>query len=67
MGLIINTHNILVEKTEGKRLFRRPRNRWQDNIKMDVKETGCESMARPQVADEGDGIQKWRVAENILN
>jgi hypothetical protein len=25
------------------------------------------SMARPQVADEGDGLQIWRVAANILN
>jgi hypothetical protein len=24
-------------------------------------------MARPQVADGGDGLQIWRVAENILN
>ena len=24
-------------------------------------------MARPQVADRGDGLQKWRVATNILN
>jgi hypothetical protein len=25
------------------------------------------SMARPQVADRGDGLQVWRVAANILN
>jgi hypothetical protein len=25
------------------------------------------SMARPQVADGGDGLQIWRVAANILN
>jgi hypothetical protein len=24
-------------------------------------------MARPEVADGGDGLQIWRVAENILN
>jgi hypothetical protein len=24
-------------------------------------------MARPQVADGGDGLQIWRVASNILN
>jgi hypothetical protein len=24
-------------------------------------------MARPRVADRGDGLQKWRVAANILN
>ena len=24
-------------------------------------------MARPQVADRGDGLQEWRVAANIMN
>jgi hypothetical protein len=24
-------------------------------------------MARPQVADGGDGLQEWRVAANVLN
>jgi len=27
---------VLVGKTEGRRLLRRPRRRWNDNIKMDV-------------------------------
>jgi hypothetical protein len=27
----------------------------------------CHGMARPQVADKGDGFQIWRVAANILN
>jgi hypothetical protein len=27
----------------------------------------CEIMARPQVADGGNGLQIWRVAVNILN
>ena len=28
-------------KPEGKRLFGRPGLRWEDNIKMDLKEVGC--------------------------
>jgi hypothetical protein len=32
-----NTYRILVGKPEGKRLLRRPRRRWVDNIKMDLK------------------------------
>ena len=28
-------------KPEGKRLLRRPRRRWEDNIKMDLQEVGC--------------------------
>jgi len=30
-------HRILVEKPEGKRPLGRPRRRWEDNIKMDLK------------------------------
>ena len=33
-------HRILVGKPEGKRPLGRPRRRWQDNIKMDLQETG---------------------------
>ena len=31
-------YRVLVEKPEGKRPFRRPRRRWEDNIKMDLQE-----------------------------
>jgi hypothetical protein len=33
-------HSVLVEKPEGKRPLRRPRRRWEDNIKMDLQEVG---------------------------
>jgi len=33
---------VLVGKSEGKRLLGRPRRRWDDNIKMDLQEVGCE-------------------------
>ena len=33
-----NTYRVLGGKPEGKRLFGRPRGRWQDHIKMDVME-----------------------------
>jgi hypothetical protein len=32
---------ILVGKPEGKKPLRRPRGRWEDNIKMVVQEVGC--------------------------
>jgi len=36
-------HNILVGKPEGKRpLKKRIRHRWEDNIRMDLRETGWE-------------------------
>jgi hypothetical protein len=31
-----------VDEPEGKRLIGRPRFRWEDNIKMDLQEVGCE-------------------------
>jgi hypothetical protein len=33
-----NAYRILVGKPEGKRLLGRPRRRWVDNIKMDLRE-----------------------------
>ena len=37
-----NTYRVLVGKPEGKRHLGRPRCRWEDNIKMDLWETGCD-------------------------
>ena len=33
-------HKVLVGKPEGKRLLGRPRRRWEDNIKIDLREVG---------------------------
>jgi hypothetical protein len=33
-------HRVLVGKPEGKRALGRPRRRWEDNIKMNLKEVG---------------------------
>jgi len=35
-----NAYKILVGKSEGKRLLGRPRLRWKDNIRMDLREIG---------------------------
>jgi hypothetical protein len=40
MGKIRNAYTILVGKPEGRRSLRRPRHRWEDNIKMDIREIG---------------------------
>jgi hypothetical protein len=37
MGEKINAYRILMGKSEGKRPLGRPRRRWVDNIKMDLK------------------------------
>jgi hypothetical protein len=36
-------YRVLVGKPEGKRPLGRPRHRWEDNIKMDLQEVGCEA------------------------
>jgi hypothetical protein len=40
MGEKKNAYRILVGKPEGKRPLGRPRRRWMDNIKMDLREIG---------------------------
>jgi hypothetical protein len=37
---VIGAYNILVGRPEGRRPLRRPRLRWEDNIKMDLREIG---------------------------
>jgi hypothetical protein len=44
MGEGRGVYRVLVEKPGGKRPVRRPRRRWEDNIKMDLQEVGCEGM-----------------------
>jgi hypothetical protein len=39
-----NAYRILVRKAEGKRPLGRPRHRWVDNIKMDLREIGWDGM-----------------------
>ena len=40
MGEGRGVHRVLVRKPEGKRPLGRPRRRWEDNIKMDLREDG---------------------------
>jgi hypothetical protein len=40
MGEVRGVYWVLVGRPEGKRPLRRPRRRWEDNIKMDLMEMG---------------------------
>jgi hypothetical protein len=44
MWEIRNAYKILVQKPDGKRPLRRPRYRWEDNIKTDLRKTGLEGV-----------------------
>ncbi|KAJ4436836.1 hypothetical protein ANN_16968 [Periplaneta americana] len=42
MGESRNAYRVLVGRPAGKRPLGRPRRRWEDNIKMDLREVGCD-------------------------
>ena len=58
MGEGRGVHSVLVGKPEGKRPLGRPRCRWEDNIKMDLKEVGGCCGDRMELAQDRD---RWLV------
>jgi hypothetical protein len=58
-----NACRILVGKPQGKRPLGRPRRRWVDNIKMDLRETGCDGMDWIDLAQDRD---QWRALVNTV-
>jgi hypothetical protein len=54
MGHMRNAYNILVGKSEGRRSLRRPKHRWEDNIKMDLREIGWEGVDWMHLAQDRD-------------
>jgi hypothetical protein len=56
-------YRVLVGRPEGKRPLGRSRRRWEDNIKMDLKEIGIEEANWIQLAQ--DGVQ-WRTCVNTV-
>jgi len=62
MGEGRGVHRVLVAKLEGKRPFGRPRRRWKDNIKLDLREVGGNGYWVELVQD-GD---RWRAHVNTV-
>jgi hypothetical protein len=54
MGEKRNVYSILVGKPEGKRPLGRPRPRWVDNIKMDLREIRWDHTDRIDLAQDRD-------------
>ncbi|KAJ4443767.1 hypothetical protein ANN_05545 [Periplaneta americana] len=57
MGESRNAHRVLVGRPEGKRPLGRPRRRWEDNIKMDLREVGYDGIDWINLAQDRD---QWR-------
>ena len=57
MGEGRGVHRVLVGKPEGKRPLRRPRRRWEGNIKMDLQEVGGTCGDWMELAQDRD---RWR-------
>jgi hypothetical protein len=63
MGATWNAYRILVGKPEGKRPLGRPRRRWVDNIKMDLREVGWDGVDWIELAQNMD---QWMALVNTV-
>jgi hypothetical protein len=65
MGEGRGVYRVLVGRPVGKRPLKRPRRRWEDNIKMDLREIGIDGANWIQLAQ--DWV-RWRVCVNkVMN
>jgi hypothetical protein len=63
MGERRGPYRALVGKPEGRRPLGRPRRRWEDNIKMDLREVGWGGMDWINLAQDRD---RWRALVNAV-
>jgi hypothetical protein len=65
MGEERNVYKVLMEKSEGKRPLERPRRRWENGIRVDLRETGWGSVYWIRLAQDRD---RWRaVVSAVMN
>jgi hypothetical protein len=58
-------YRVLVRRSGGKRPLGRPRRRWEDNIKLDLRETGIDEANWIQLAQ--DRVQWWACVNTVMN
>jgi hypothetical protein len=59
------SYRILVGRPEGKKLLGRPRPRWEDNVKLDLREIGIDGANWIQLVQ--DRVQLWACVNTIIN
>jgi hypothetical protein len=64
-GEMRNVYRSSVRKPEGKRPLERARHRWEDNIKMNLKEIGCENMDWIHLGE--DRVRWQAVVEKLMH
>jgi hypothetical protein len=65
MGEGRGVYGVLVGRPEGKRPLGRPRRRWEDNIKMDLRETGNDGTNWNQLAQ--NRVQLRAFVKTVMN
>jgi hypothetical protein len=63
MGEVRGAYNILVGRPEGKKPLGRPRRRWEDNIRMDLRDIGFGDADWINLAQDRD---RWRTLVNTV-
>jgi hypothetical protein len=65
MGEERNVYRVLMGKPEGKRPLGRRRRRWEDGIRMDLREIGLRSVDWMQLAQNRD--RWWALVNSVMN
>jgi hypothetical protein len=65
MGEWRGVYRVLVGRSEGKIPLGRPRGRWEDNIKMDLREIGIDGANWIRLAH--DRVQWWACLNTVMN
>jgi hypothetical protein len=65
MGERRGVYRVLIGRPEGKRPVGRPTRRWEDNIKMDLRETWIDEANWIQLAQ--DRVQWWAFISTVMN
>jgi hypothetical protein len=65
MGEGRGVYRVLVGRPKGKRPLGRPRHRREDNIKLDLRETGINGVNWIQLAQ--DRVQWWAFVNTVMN